>query len=196
MELTRGEVNYRTMAGAIVPRPIAWVSSLSADSTENLAPFSFFNAVTSTPPILMFSVTKYDEDKPDKFKDTVRNIVDTEEFVVNIVDRSLLEEMNQSSARLEHGHSEFEFANVERADSRLIDPPRVADSRISFECRLHDLVPVGKAALILGDIVHAHVDDELTTDGKLDVRKVDPLGRLSGGMYTFVDNIVKRERPP
>jgi flavin reductase (DIM6/NTAB) family NADH-FMN oxidoreductase RutF len=184
------------MAGAIVPRPIAWVSSLSTDGTANLAPFSFFNAVTSTPPILMFSVTKYDEDKPGKFKDTPQNVVNTEEFVVNIVDRSLLEKRNQSSARLEHGRSEFEFADVKRADSRLVDPPRVADSRIAFECRLHDLVPVGRAALVLGDIVHAHIDDELTKDGKLDVRKVDPLGRLSGGMYTFVDNIVKCERPP
>lgn len=196
MKLSRSEVGYRTLAGAVIPRPIAWTSSLSPDGVENLAPFSFFNVATTTPPVLMFSVTKFDDRKPDQFKDTHINIRDTEEFVVNIVTRPLLAEMNETSARLPAGESEFDHAEIERADSEVVAPPRVAEADVSFECMLHEIVPIGKSALILGDVVHAHVDDSVTTDGKLDVTKLDALGRLSGGYYSTIDQYRHAERPP
>lgn len=196
MELDRSEVDYRTLAGAVVPRPIAWTSTLSTDGEENLAPFSFFNVATTTPPVLSISVTRFDDRKPDLLKDTYVNVRDTKEFVVNVVTRDLLETMNETSARLEHGQSEFDHAAVERAESTVVSPPRVGNADVSFECTLHDIVPVGKSALILGDVVHAHVDDSVTTEGKMDVTKLDALGRLSGGYYTTIDNYEHAERPP
>lgn len=196
MELNREEIDYRTLAGAVIPRPIAWTSSLSPDGTPNLAPFSFFNVATTTPPILMVSVTKFDGNKPDRFKDTYRNVRETEEFVVNVVTRPLLEAMNETSARLFESENEFDHAELEAAESTLVDPPRVAQTDVAFECTLYDIVPVGKSALIFGDVVHAHVDESVTTDGKLDVTKLDAIGRLSGGYYATIDNYRHMERPP
>lgn len=196
MELDRSQIDYRTLAGAVIPRPIAWTSSLSPDGEENLAPFSFFNIATTTPPVLLLSVTKFDEEKSDLLKDTLKNIRQTEEFVVNIVTRPLLEMMNKTSARLPHGASEFDHAGIERGDSTVVSPPRVRNADISFECTLYDIVPVGKSALILGDVVYAHIDDSVTVDGKLDVRELDAVGRLSGGYYVTMDNYERHERPP
>jgi flavin reductase (DIM6/NTAB) family NADH-FMN oxidoreductase RutF len=197
MELTSEEVDYRTMVGAVIPRPIAWVSSLSSDGQRNLAPFSFFNVATITPPVLSVSVTRYDEQKPDRFKDTLANVRETGEFVINVVGRDQLEAMNQSSARLTHGESEWEAAGVEPAGSSVVEPARVADSPVAFECRLHDTVPVGKSTLVLGDVIQAHVsDDVLTDEDKLDVNEMDLVGRLSAGQYTFIDDRVELERPP
>lgn len=196
MELSRPDIDYRTLAGAVIPRPIAWTSSISADGDPNLAPFSFFNVATATPPILMVSVTKFDEDKPDRFKDTYQNIRDTKEFVINVVTRPLLETMNETSARLEKSTSEFTHADIATEESTLVKPVRVADTAVAFECTLYDIVPVGKSALIFGDVVHAHIDESVTTDGKLDVTKLDAVGRLSGGYYATVDNLVNLERPP
>ncbi|RQG94835.1 flavin reductase family protein [Natrarchaeobius chitinivorans] len=196
MELARSEIDYRTVAGAVVPRPIAWTSSISPDGEENLAPFSFFNVATTTPPVLLLSVTKFDEEKPDLLKDTFVNIRETEEFVVNIVTHPLLETMNETSARLPHGVSEFEHADVERAESTVVSPPRVGNADVSFECTLHEIVPVGKSALILGDVVRAHIDDSITVDGKLDVKELDAVGRLSGGYYSPISEYEYHERPP
>ncbi|MGM0605484.1 MAG: flavin reductase family protein [Halobacteriota archaeon] len=196
MELTRSDIDYRTLAGAVVPRPIAWTSTVSPDGTENLAPFSFFNVATTTPPVLLISVTKFDDEKPGFFKDTHRNIRQTEEFVVNLVTTPLLAQMNETSARLPAGESEFDHADIERADSAVVAPPRVQAADVSFECTLYDIVPIGKSALILGDVVHAHVDESVTTDGKLDVTKLDAIGRLSGGYYSPVERYTHLERPP
>lgn len=196
MELSREEVDYRTLVGAVVPRPIAWVSTVSEDGVPNLAPFSFFNVVTSTPPVLSVSVTRYDERKPDRLKDTLVNVRETGEFVVNVVTRPLLEQMNQTSARLPHGASEFDDAGVGRVESSVVEPDRVAEAEIAFECIVYDLHPVGKATLVLGEVVCAHVDDGLTVDGKLDVNEVDAVGRLSAGQYAFLGERIELERPP
>ena len=196
MELSRDEVDYRTLVGAVVPRPIAWVSTVSDDGVPNLAPFSFFNVVTSTPPVLSVSVTRYDPEKPDRLKDTFVNVRQTGEFVVNVVTRPFLERMNRTSARLPHGVSEFEDAGVGRTPSSVVEPDRVAEAQIAFECVVYDLHPVGKATLVLGDVVCAHVDDDLTLDGKLDVNEVDPVGRLSAGQYGFIEERIELERPP
>lgn len=196
MELAREDVDYRTLVGSIIPRPIAWVSTVSEDGVPNLAPFSFFNAVTSTPPVVSIAITRFDDRKPDWFKDTLINIRETEQFVVHIVTMPLLEQMNRSSARLPSDESEFEAADIERVPSTLVDPPRVAEAQVAFECILYDRHPVGGATLILGDIVHAHVDDAVTIDGKLDVNKLDPVARLSAGQYAPLGERVDLERPP
>lgn len=196
MELDRSEIGYRTLSGSVIPRPIAWTSTVSAAGDENLAPFSFFTVASSSPPTLVLSVTKFDERKPDRRKDTYVNIRETEEFVVNVVTRSLLETMNETSARLPHGTSEFDHADVDRAESVVVAPPRVESADVSFECTLSDIVPVGNAALILGDVAYAHVDDSITVDGNVDVTKLDAVGRLAGGYYTPIDSYEYHERPP
>lgn len=183
---------YRTLAGGVVPRPIAWVSSTSPDGVDNLAPFSFFNVVSIAPPVLMFAPV----DAPDGLKDTARNVRETEEFVVNVVTAPLAESMNATSASIAPDVSEFDHADVERGDSRRVAAPRVADAAVSFECTLYDFVDVGSSSLILGEVVFVHADDEVTTDGKLDVTKLDAVGRLSGRHYSSTRDRFSMERPP
>lgn len=188
MELDPDSIDsmYRTLSTAVVPRPIAWVSSTDGES-DNLAPYSFFNVVGIDPPVVMFA--------PASMKDTPRNAIETGEFVVNVVTPDLAESMNASSATLPSDASEFDHAGVERAPSVTIDAPRVAASPISFECVLYDTVDIGASTMVLGEVVYAHVDDELLTDGKLDVEKFDALGRLAGSQYTYTRDRFGLERP-
>lgn len=176
---------YAWMIGTILPRPIAWVSSLSAESKSNLAPFSFFQGVTSNPPTLMFvPVNQRDGTK----KDTVRNIEQVPEFVVNLVPFALAEQMNATSAALPYGESEFERFGVASAPSERIRPPRVAAAPVAFECTLERIVQIGEGALaanvVFGRILVAHVADSvLGADGRPDAAKLDLIGRMGGESY-------------
>ncbi|WP_129116783.1 flavin reductase family protein [Halegenticoccus tardaugens] len=183
---------YRLLAGAVVPRPIAWVSSRSAAGVDNLAPYSFFNVVAVDPPVLMFAPVGTGGD----LKDTPRNVLDTGEFVVNVVTADLAERMNETSASLPSGESEFDRADLAKAEAEWVNAARVADAKISFECRLYDSIEVGGSTMILGEVVYAHVDDEVTTGGKLDVTKLDAVGRLSGSHYATTRDRFAMERPP
>ncbi len=198
---------YRLLSGAVTPRPIAWVSSRSPDGHDNLAPYSFFNVVSVDPPILMFSPVGR---APDGLKDTARNILgsagtdepgdgDDEgsgEFVVQLVSVDLAEEMNASSATLAHGESEFEHAGVTPVEAEEVDAARVAEAPVAFECELDEAHGVGGSTMILGEVVRAHVDEALLTDGEFDVTEYDPLGRLSGGLYCDTRTRIELERPP
>ena len=194
MEFEPDEVGsmYRTMAGAVIPRPIAWVSTTGPNGVDNLAPFSFFNVVSVAPPVVMFAPV----DAPDGLKDTARNVRETEEFVVNVVTMDLAEAMNETSATVPTEVSEFDHADLERADSVRVGPPRVADADVAFECELYDFVEIGSSSLVLGEIVYVHVDDEVTRDGKLDVNELDAVGRLSGSLYATTRDRFSMERPP
>jgi flavin reductase (DIM6/NTAB) family NADH-FMN oxidoreductase RutF len=184
---------YRTMTGAVVPRPIGWISTTSTDGVDNIAPYSFFNVVTVRPPILMFAPAK---PGPDELKDSARNAIDTGEFVVNVVTEPLAEAMNETSATLPPEESEFDHVGLERAPSEKVTPPRVAAAEIAFECELYDAVEVGASTMVLGEIVLAHIDDALTTpEGKLDVEKVDAVGRLAGNWYARTSDRFRIERP-
>ena len=184
---------YRTMTGAVVPRPIGWISTTSADGVDNLAPYSFFNVVTVQPPILMFAPAN---SGPDAMKDSARNAIDTGEFVVNVVTEPLVEAMNETSATLPPEESEFEHAGLERTAAEKVTPPRVAAAEIAFECEVHDTLDIGVSTVVLGEIVLAHVDDALTTDeGKLDVAEVDAVGRLAGSWYATTADRFRIERP-
>lgn len=188
MQLEPGDARsmYRLLSGAVVPRPIAWVSSTDGE-TDNLAPYSFFNVVAVDPPVVMFA--------PASMKDTPRNVLETGEFVVNVVTADLANAMNATSATLPATESEFDHAPVERAPSVEVAAPRVASSPIAFECRLYDHQEIGRSWMILGEVVYVHLDDSLTTDGKLDVRKFDALGRLAGSLYTETSERFALERP-
>ncbi|MBI5693557.1 MAG: flavin reductase family protein [Verrucomicrobia bacterium] len=188
---------YGWMASTITPRPIAWVSTVSGDGRTNLAPFSFFQGVTSNPPTLMFvPVNTRDGSK----KDTVRNIEAVPEFVVNLVSFELAEQMNASAAMLPYGESEFERFGVPAAPSERVRPPRVAAAPVAFECTLDRIVHLGEGPLaanvIFGRIQCAHVRDEvLGADGKVDPAKLDLIGRLGGESYVRTRERFDLKRP-
>ena len=196
LEFPADAIDYRLLSGAVIPRAIAWVSTRSPAGVDNLAPFSFFTVVSIDPPVLAFAPQDRD-DRPDGLKDTAANVRDTEAFAVNIVDEPLAEAMNATSdTTLLRTESEFDHAGVTRAPCEVITPVRVAESPVTFECSLRDFRPVGGATLITGDVVYAHVAEAVTTDARLDVRKLDAVGRLAGGFYVNLADRFSMPRPP
>ncbi len=190
---------YKLMIGAIVPRPIGWISTISPSGVANVAPFSFFNAVCSNPPTVLFCVTSRKGETP--VKDTLHNVLTSGEFVVNIVTAPLAGAMNLTSANLPPEFSEFEYAGLEMAPSVTVKPPRVAASPVHFECVLDCTVPVnadavGGATVVFGTVTHVHVDDAvlLGTD-KIDPVKLQPVGRMAGMTYARIDTLFELERP-
>ncbi len=188
---------YGWMISAITPRPIAWVSSVSADGLTNLAPFSFFQGVTANPPTLLFSVVN---DRRGEKKDTILNIEAVPEFVVNVVSYELREQMNRSSALLPYGESEFGFSGVTAAPSELVRPPRVAEAPVHFECRLQQIVRVGEGPLagnvVFGTILLIDVkDDVLDSDGRIDPAKLDAIARMGGECYSRTTDRFSLKRP-
>lgn len=184
---------YRWMVASIVPRPIAFVSSISPNGITNLAPFSYFNGVSSDPPVITISVTW----RRGPTKDTAVNIEATGEFVVNIVTRTILEPMNLCSGDYPYETSEFDISGLTAVASSIVKPPRVAESPISMECRLLQIVKVGDPAtsIILGEVVMLHADEQILTEGLPDPRKLDPVARLGGTLYSTVGEIIDLPRP-
>lgn len=189
--------SYSWLINAINPRPIAWVSTISLDGKTNLAPFSFFQGVCASPPTLLFTGAN---DRAGKKKDTIHNVEQVPEFVVNVVPYALREPMNLSSAPLPLGESEFEKFNIATAPSSLIRPPRVAVSPVAFECRLDRIVRIGEGPLagnvVFGTVLCAHVSESvLGADGKIDPRKLDTIGRMGGDYYTRTTELFTIPRP-
>jgi len=188
---------YGWMISTILPRPIAWVSTIALDGRTNLAPFSFFQGVTANPPMLMFvPVNTRDGAK----KDTVRNIEAVPEFVVNLVSFDLAALMNDSAASLPHGESEFEKFGIAPAPSQRVRPPRVAAAPVAFECALERIVHFGEGPLaanvIFGRILVAHVDDRVIgADGRPDPAKLDLIGRMGGAAFTRTRDAFELDRP-
>ena len=183
-----GRGPYFLITSLVVPRPIAWVSSLSPSGVANVAPHSYFNVISSNPWILHFTSTGE--------KDTLHNVRATGEFVVNVVTRELVEEMNFTSADFPPDESEFEWAGLEPAPSARVAPPRVARARVAFECRLNDVVSKGNGHMVFGEVVVAHVDEALLVDGRVDPHLLRPVGRLGGALYTDASgDIFKLPRP-
>ena len=188
---------YGWMTSVIAPRPIAWVSTISAGGRTNLAPFSFFQGVTSNPPTLMFVPVNNRDGQP---KDTVRNIEQVPEFVVNVVPYALAEPMNASAATLPYGESEFEKCGIASTPSVRVRPPRVAAAPVAFECTLHQIVNIGEGPLaahvVFGRIHLVHVSDAvLGADGRVDPAKIDLIGRLSGEWYCRTTERFALKRP-
>jgi flavin reductase (DIM6/NTAB) family NADH-FMN oxidoreductase RutF len=190
---------YKIMIGAIVPRPIGWISSLDPSGCANLAPFSFFNAICANPPHVLFCPMVRGTDRGQK--DTLRNVSQTGEFVVNIVMEELAEKMNQTSTELPAGVDEFTLADLEKMPSIVVKPPRVAASPIHFECRTVQIVNLGDqpgaGSVVIGRVVHLHVSDRVLVGGdKIDLAQLKPIGRLAGAAYCYVKDIFEMQRPP
>ena len=183
-----GREPYFLITSLVVPRPIAWVSTLSATGVTNVAPHSYFNVISSNPWIIHFTSTGE--------KDTLRNVRATGDFVVNVVTRELVEEMNFTSADFPPEESEFEWAGLERAPSVRVATPRVARARVAFECKLNDVVSKGNGHMVFGDVVLVHVDEALFVDGRVDPHRLQPMARLGGALYTdATPGIFKLPRP-
>lgn len=166
--------NYKLLTNLVVPRPIAWVSTVDGNGIVNLAPFSFFNAVSGNPLYLVISIAKNDAGNP---KDTARNILASGEFVVNMVTEELFDAMNISAADFPHGESELLAAGLHAAPSVKVKPPRVAECQASMECRLHSTLALGENTLVIGEVVMFHVADHLVKE-RLHIEGFAPLGRL------------------
>ena len=184
--------NHRLMIGSIVPRPIAFISTKSKNGILNLAPFSYFNGVCSNPPTIMFAPARRGYDG--LTKDTLNNIRDTEEFVVNIVSEEIVEPMVACATDFEKEVNEFEVSGLTPVDSVKVAPPCVKESKVSFECRLQTIVPVGEAEpgggfVVIGNIVMFHVDDDVYRNGRIDLDALKPVGRLAGNNYSRINDV-------
>ncbi len=186
---------YKVLTGAVVPRPIGWVSTVNLEGQNNLAPFSFFNAVCSNPPTLLFcpAVPPPNENRPSK--DTLSNIKATGEFVVNVVTESTAEAMNTSATAFPPEVDEFEKSGLTAVASQIIRPMRVKESPIQFECKLNQIIEIGPREpgagnIVIGDIVMIHVQDELIDERfHIDIAAMKPIGRLAGNGYCKVNEL-------
>lgn len=182
---------YRFLISAVVPRPIAFVSTRAADGSTNLAPFSYFVPISSDPPLVGIAIN----DRVGDPKDTLRNIRETGEFVINVVNEPLLEAMVKTSGDWPRGTSEFDVAGLTAAPSGRVVPPSVAESPLQIECRLYREIALGSSLFVVGEVVLAHVRDEVTTDGHVDATKLRAVGRLGGEFYSPTREVIKVRRP-
>ena len=207
MDVNASELAYRELYNIVLssvgPRPIAWVSSLSASGQPNLAPFSFFNCVCMDPPLLAFAPGLRPAKKEGRLdgvpKDTLRNVRETKEFVVNVVTYDLLQQMNITSGEYDSSVNEFELARLTPQPSKVVRPPRVRESPVSFECTLHQILDFSNAptssSLVIGRIVAIHIDDAHIKEGRIDRDSLDLIGRMGGMQYSRTTERVELERP-
>lgn len=187
---------YKILTSTIVPRPIAWVTTISTNGVRNAAPFSFFNALSKDPPLLALGITP---DAGGGMKDTARNILDMREFVVNLVPRSASHSMNLTSGDVPPDVDELELAKLETRPSLKVQPERIAISPVAFECRLHTPIVISNQLIALGEVVQAHVDDTFILDPErfyVDTLALDLIGRMHGrGWYTGTGDMFEIVRP-
>jgi flavin reductase (DIM6/NTAB) family NADH-FMN oxidoreductase RutF len=192
------DVAYKYLNGAILPRPIAFVSTINEEGQTNLAPFSFFTAVAAHPMTICFSVMRRGSDGAKK--DTLRNIEATKEFVVNVVSESFVQEMNVTAAEFPFGVSEFAESGLTPVPSVLVKAPRVKESLVNFQCKLTQIVHIGgdekgAGSLVIGQVVQVHVDDSIDLgNGKIDTKKLAPVGRLAASEYVRLTDVFTMER--
>lgn len=189
---------YRILTALVQPRPIAWVSSISAQGKANLAPFSFFNVVCAKPATIVFCPMLAGPQGVKK--DTVRNIEETRQFVIQVVSRDLAEAMNATSCEVAADVDEFELAGLTKASARVVKVPRVAEAKAYIECEMNQVIPVGQGSgagcLILGEVVCMEVRDEIMDPGdRVSLERLQPIGRLSGSDYSVVRETFSLDRP-
>lgn len=200
---------YRLLTGGITPRPIAWISTRSAEGVDNLAPYSFFTVASCNPPVLLYTqVTQ----RSGIDKDTLQNLLATKQCVVNIVSADLVEKMNQTSASLAHDESEFDFAGIESCASHLVSPRSVQDSLIRYECTLRETLsinhtsmnglPAGDAPInamggtvIMLDVKSIYVRDDLYDNGIINQHLVNSVGKMGSDFFSLTSEMLELQRP-
>lgn len=188
--------NYKLLIGSILPRPIAFVSTVNKDGTNNLAPFSFFTAISAKPMIVAFCPLI--RTSTGQKKDTLVNIENNKEFVINFIPESLAQAANNTSVEVPYGEDEFKIAGLTPIDSDIVKAKRVLESPIHFECKLRDILSygdqVGNGTLIAGEVVKVHIKDELIDSGRIDTDLFNPIGRGAGNDWILCNNRVQFER--
>lgn len=197
--LGSGEL-YRLLVCSVVPRPIAFVTSTNADGSTNLAPFSYFNVVTSKPPLVSICIGHRTWEGRKQKKDTLKNIETSGEFVVNIATERLLSAVNASSADFAPGVSELDELDLSTRPSTVVGVPSLAESPVNMECQLHRVIMLGdepQVGLVVGQVVHYHADDDVWDRGAggPDPRRLEPLARLGGKFYASLGELHALERP-
>ncbi len=185
---------YDPFKAIVAPRPIGWISSLSPEGVANLAPYSFFNAMSDNPHYVVFGSAGR--------KDSIRNIEATGEFVHNMATFKLREQMNASSAPVAEGVDEFDLAGLEKASCKLVKPPRVAASPVSLECKYVKTVELpghdnaaGGYAIVVGEVIGVHIDDSFIEDGRVNTAAMQPITRMGYSEYAVVTEAFRMRRP-
>jgi flavin reductase (DIM6/NTAB) family NADH-FMN oxidoreductase RutF len=183
--------NYKLLVGSIIPRPIAFVTTLSEEGVLNGAPFSYFNIVSSNPPMISLSI-QHSAGTP---KDTARNILAAKEFVVHIVDRQNVEQINRTAAPLAPDQSEVTWAGLTPVDSSIISVPGVKEAKVRIECRLEKALEFPGFELIIGKVVQFHIDEAIYDQGRIDPVQLAAVSRLAGNNYAAIGEVFTIERP-
>lgn len=189
---------YKVLIGSVLPRPIAFVSSIDSNGINNLAPFSFFTVAASNPPTLVFCPLRRSADGSKK--DTLKNIEATKEYVVNIVSEDFVEKMNLTAEEFPSDVDEFKESGLTPVDCEKVKAKRVLESPISFECKLTQIVTIGNdgpggGSIIIGEIVLMHIKDDVIDNYRIDMKKTKPLGRLAGNFYSRTTDNFELIRP-
>ena len=187
---------YRLLNGGVTPRAIAWVSTQSKDNIDNLAPYSFFTVASCNPPVLLYTQVN---PRSGVQKDTLRNLIETGECVVNIVNAALLEKMSLTSTTLNRDESEFDLADVGRCASQKVKPPSVKEAPVRYECTLREVVsisdlPMGGTVVLL-DVQSVYVSDGLYEDGIINQQLIDSVGKMGGDHYSLISDCIELKRP-
>jgi flavin reductase (DIM6/NTAB) family NADH-FMN oxidoreductase RutF len=188
--------NYKFLIGSIIPRPIAFVTTSSKNGVLNGAPFSYFNIVSSNPPLISLSIQRSAGGQ----KDTARNIIESKEFVVHIVDEQNVEKINKTAANLPPDESEIELARLTPVESVKISVPGIKEAKIRMECSLEHSLELGGTDtpgcdLIIGKVVQFHIDSDIYENGRIDPRGLAAVSRLAGNNYAKIGEIFEIERP-
>jgi flavin reductase (DIM6/NTAB) family NADH-FMN oxidoreductase RutF len=188
--------NYKFLIGSILPRPIAVISTLNIDGSNNLAPFSFFTAVSASPMIIAFCPMI--RTSTNKLKDTPVNIFREKEFVVNITSENIIDKINLTSTELAYGEDEFVFSGLTPIDSIVVKAKRIKESLIHFECIFRDSLSygenVGSGQIITGEVVKIHIAEEILENGRINTQKLNPIGRGAGNDYIRCHDVFSLER--
>nr|WP_144923773.1 flavin reductase family protein [Paenibacillus bovis] len=188
--------NYKLLIGSIIPRPIAFVTSEAADGTVNGAPYTYFNIVSSNPPLLSIAIQR----KSGQLKDTARNILEKKEFVVHIVDELNVEKINETAASLPPTQSEIDAAKLQLIPSEVVSVPGVAESKVRMECVLEHSIELGEDGaigvdLIIGKVVRFHIDEKIYDEGRINQKELAAVSRLAGADYAKIGNVFSLDRP-
>ncbi|MFK8012065.1 MAG: flavin reductase family protein [Marinicellaceae bacterium] len=187
---------YRLLVGGVTPRPIAWISSQSKSGINNLAPYSFFTVASCNPPVLLYTQVTQSSGID---KDTLQNIVETGQCVVNIVSAELLSKMNQTSASLAAGESEFDFANIDTVCSHQVKPLSVKDAPVRYECTLREIQEIGDNAvggtMVLLDVQSIFVNEDLYDEGLINQKSINSVGKMGADFYSLTTHLKEIHRP-
>ena len=182
---------HHFLISVIVPRPIAFISTIGQNGSHNVSPFSYFNLISSRPPLVGISVNR----RANGPKDTARNIRDVGDFVVNVVDEALSARSVQASGEWPEDVDEFALTGLTPIPSEKVKAPRVGESPVSLECKLERIVDLGSTDFVVGEVVWAHVRDDVLREGRVDPTLLRPVGRLGGDFYTIVRDVLSMPRP-